>query len=120
MHPKELQIVVHFDNILHDNDTTFESLYASGEPEQDEDDEVTVLDPKMIHKAVEFIDSLGNGDGEVEMHELRMAFRRARQLVVQSNPTTEGRSKVRSERRGRGVGGAKRRSAANTTALARR
>ncbi|GMI07207.1 hypothetical protein TrLO_g11052 [Triparma laevis f. longispina] len=92
--PKSLQCIVHFSNLLSDNDSSLEELFKSGEPEKEEDEEIAVMDEGMVVKAVEFIDSLGNGDGEVEMHELRAAFRRARQLVVQSNPATSGRSKT--------------------------
>jgi hypothetical protein len=95
--PKTIQSVIHFNNLLHDHNSTFSSIMRildDNDSLETSTDMMENLSEDQIASAVEFIDSLGNGDGEVELSELRMAFRRARQLVNQVDPEAKGRVHV--------------------------
>ena len=99
MTEKQIQTVVHFANLLDDGGTSLADLlqWRRKDAEEDaplEDIAASDMGTEQIAKAISFIDNMGNGDGEVEVGELRMAFRRARQMVAQSNPESVGRQKT--------------------------
>ena len=110
MPQRQQQAVVHFNNLLHDHgfhivsllsgqfyhDHTRNSAARNAADSLEVDMAVAPLDPNDIRDACKFIDSLGDGDGEIEIAELRLAFRRARQLVNRADPEAKGRVHMKS------------------------
>jgi len=68
---KQTQAVIHFTNVMHDHETTWDTLFTTLDDAADTHDHVQELNKDQIREAAHFIDSLGNGDGEIEIHELR-------------------------------------------------
>jgi len=92
MSENHVKTVLHISNILTDNNTDLAGLlrYLDGDSKEEDGDEE--LTPDQVKVAVNFIDGLGDGDGEVSLQELRHAFRIARTVVAQDDPDRRGRN----------------------------